>query len=178
MNVPTGLLKFLIISSATMVAAITSAAAQTTTLKPDFLMVLYATQTVPTVVNPNYRINTVTGGSVEGPRIKGKIIAPMGDWLRTVAPGVNRLDVRLTIQTDDDQIIYVSYNGIAQCPKESVDKLMSGEQLKAEDCYLITAPTFETSSEKYSWLNAVQAVGKMVELKRGSHIKYEIFTMK
>jgi hypothetical protein len=55
-------------SSATMAAAITSAAAQTTTLKPDFLMVLYATQTVPTVVNPNHRIFTVTGGSVEGPR--------------------------------------------------------------------------------------------------------------
>lgn len=161
-----------------MVAATTSAEAQTITLKSDFLMSLYATLTSPSVVNPSYRIFENAGGWVEGPRIKGRIIAPTGDWLRTVAPGVDRLDVRATIQTDDNQIIYVSYNGISQCPKESIDKLVSGEQLKAEDCYFITAPTFETSSEKYSWLNAVQAIGKMVELKRGSHVKYEIFMMK
>jgi hypothetical protein len=50
--------------------------------------------------------------------------------------------------------------------------------LKADDCYFIVAPTFETSSERYSWLNATQTIGKMVELKRGSHIKYDIFLIK
>jgi hypothetical protein len=105
-------------------------------------------------------------------------VPPTGDWSRTVAPGVNRLDVRLVIQTDDDQVIYVSYNGIAQCPKEVSDKLANGELAKADDCYFIGAPTFETNSERYSWLSSVQAVAKMVEFKRGSHIKYEIFLVK
>jgi hypothetical protein len=35
--------------------------------------------------------------------------------------------------------------------------------LKVDDCYLISAPTFETKSEKYSWLNDVQAIGKMAQ---------------
>jgi hypothetical protein len=29
------------------------------------------------------------------------------------------------------------------------------------DCYFITAPTFETKSERDGWLNGVEAVGKM-----------------
>jgi hypothetical protein len=28
-----------------------------------------------------------------------------------------------------------------------------GEMLRTGDCYLITAPTFETKSERYGWLN-------------------------
>ena len=79
MNAATGLLKFLLFGFASILAAITSAEAQTITLKPDFLMTLYANLTPPSVVNPNYRIFEVSGGSVEGPRIKGKIIPPSGD---------------------------------------------------------------------------------------------------
>lgn len=44
--------------------------------------------------------------------------------------------------------------------------------------YFITSPTFETKSEKYGWLNGVQAVGKALELKRGDHVTYEIFAVK
>ncbi len=77
-----------------------------------------------------------------------------------MANGLYRLDVRLTVQTDDDAIIYVSYNGVSQCdPKRRL--------LRVGDCYFVTAPTFETQSERYAWLNGIQAIGKMIELKRG-----------
>jgi hypothetical protein len=155
-----------------------SAVAQTTSLKAEYLMTAYGALNGGQIVNNGFRIIDVPTGWVEGPSIKGKVLPPSGDWFRTLASGANRLDVRLVVQTDDNQIVYVSYNGIMQCPKESVDKLMNGEPLKADDCYFIVAPTFETSSEKYRWLNSVQAVGKMVELKLGSHIKYDIFMMK
>jgi len=56
--------------------------------------------------------------------------------------------------------------------------LNAGEELKAGDCHFITGPTFETSSEKYKWINGVQAVGKMVTLKGGDHIDYDLFSVK
>jgi hypothetical protein len=58
--------------------------------------------------------------------------------------------------------------------------VLKGDTLKADECYFYTAPTFETKSEKYGWLNAIQAVGKMVEQKRGegSFIEYDIFALK
>ena len=100
-----------------------AAEAQTATLKSEYLMTLYATLKPPSVVSNNFRVFDVPSGWVEGPRIKGKIVPPTGDWSRTIAPGVNRLDVRAVIQTDDDQIIQISYNGVVQCPKEISDKL-------------------------------------------------------
>ncbi len=46
-------------------------------------------------------INVPAGGWVEGPRIKGKILGPSGDWARVMPSGVFRLDVRATTQTDE-----------------------------------------------------------------------------
>jgi hypothetical protein len=82
------------------------------------------------------------------------------------------------MQTDDDQTIFVSYNGINQCSKDARDRFLRGEVLHTDDCYFITAPTFETKSERYRWLNGVQAVGKMLEIKRGDHLMYDIFIIR
>ena len=38
--------------------------------------------------------------------------------------GIFRLGVRLTIQTEDDQIISVTYSGISNCPKEARDRFL------------------------------------------------------
>jgi hypothetical protein len=42
------------------------------------------------------------------------------------------------------------------------------------------APTFETKSEKYKWLNEVQTVGKMIEFQRinDPHVAYDIFALR
>jgi len=154
-----------------------TAAAQTTSIKAEYLMTLYGTLKQQTV-NTGLRVIEVSSGWVEGPFIKGKLLAPSGDWYRNLPSGVGRVDVRLVIQTDDNQMIYASYNGVQQCSKEATEKLLNNDLVRGDECYFITAPTFETSSEKYSWLNAVQTVGKMVELKRGDHVKYDIFIIK
>jgi hypothetical protein len=88
----------------------------------------------------------VTGGTFEGPKLKGTVLTPGGDWLLRRPDGSSVLDVRCTLQTDDSQLIYLSYRGIMYTPKE-------GKQ------YWKTIPMFETGSEKYSWLNHIVCVG-------------------
>ncbi len=122
-----------------------------------------------------------SGGSVSGPRISGTIATPSADWLRVLPSGALRMDVRLLIHTDDNAYVYLSYNGVSQHSKESAARLSRGEVLTDKDVpYFITAPTFQTSSETYAWLNSVQAVGKMAELKRGvdGYVKYDVFVVK
>jgi hypothetical protein len=158
-----------------------SAGGPETSIQTEYLMTLHAPLDAPQAIDQNLLIyNVQPGGWVDGPRIKGKLLAPAADWLRVMPSGVFRLDVRGTIQTDDGELIYVSYGGAIQCGKEQADHLNAGEQLKADDCYFITTPTFQTKSDKYAWLNAVQAVGKMVSLKagEGSHVRYNIFALK
>jgi hypothetical protein len=150
----------------------------TVSLQFEYLMTIRATVEMPRPTGDNLRIVNVSGGSADGPKIKGKLLAPVGDWIRIMPGGIGRMDVRAAIETDDGQVVYFSYNGVQQCKKEGADKAARGELVTSDDCSFISAPTFETKSERYSWLNGVQAIGKMVELKRGDHIIYEIFSVK
>jgi Protein of unknown function (DUF3237) len=53
----------------------------------------------------------VTGGEVTGPKVFGKIRPLSGDWLTIRRDGVAILDVRLTIETNEGALIYVTYYG-------------------------------------------------------------------
>lgn len=92
--------------------------------------------------------------------------------------GTLRLDVRATIKTDDGEIILVTYSGAFAVTKEVNDRLNNGEVLTSKDAYFITAPQFTTNSKKYGWLNQIQAVGKMVSLRRAKSIKYDLFIVR
>jgi hypothetical protein len=165
-------------------AAAGTAAAEgpTTTLKTEYLMKLNAPLDAPQVIDQSlFVFNVQPGGWVDGPNIKGKIVAPAADWSHRMPSGVNRLDVRLTIRTDDGELIFVTYGGAIQfTSKEQLDSLGKGATLKADDCYFITAPTLQTKAEKYAWLNAIQAVGKMTAAKggEGAYVRYDIFSVK
>jgi hypothetical protein len=88
----------------------------------------------------------VAGGTIEGPRLKGKIIRPSGDWMVERPDGSKVLDVRLLVNTDDDQFVYVSWRGVAYTPANS-------------GVVARIAPVFETGAQRYAWLNNVIAVG-------------------
>ena len=81
-------------------------------------------------------------GTFEGPSMRGTVVPPGGDWVTLQPDGSMRLDVRLTLRTEDGAHILMSYRGIATDGGKTI----------------VTAPTFETSDERYAWLNAVQAV--------------------
>ena len=87
------------------------------------------------------------------------------------------MDVRATIKTDDGALIYISYNGIYKDSEETEARASKGQVLTSKDMYFVIAPTLQTSSKKYDWLNGVQCVGKMVSYKSDSYVKYEIFVV-
>ena len=152
--------------------------AQSTEISTEFLMTLYAPLNTPQAIDKSLLIYGVPqGGWVKGPKISGTLIGPGGDWLQVLPDGTARLDVRATIETDDGALIYISYNGVIRGTESSQLKQQNGEVLKPDDLYFVVAPTMRTSSEKYAWLNHVQCIGKMVELKSGdgAYVKYDFF---
>ena len=65
------------------------------------------------------------------------------DWLTISNNGkLGSLDVRFTLATEDGAFIYVEYSGRADM----------------ESGLIAAAPTFQTSHEKYLWMNNIQAV--------------------
>ena len=120
-------------------------------LKDEFLFDMRAQLETPQMLGDtphgNRMIFVVTGGRIEGPKINADILPSGGDWFRTRSDGVSELDVRATLKTDDGALIYVRYPGLLHT------KTPDGSQ------YFRTTPRFETSSEKYDWLNNLIAVG-------------------
>lgn len=108
----------------------------------------------------NRVIAGIRTGRWEGDRLRGTIVGPGADWAMPGPGGAMLLDVRQVVQTDDGAVIYVTYHGRAD---------------RTRGTYTI-APTFETSDERYLWLNAVQAVGKGRLTDAG--IVYEIYEVR
>jgi uncharacterized protein DUF3237 len=98
-------------------------------------------QKLGTVPHGVRSIVPVTGGDFEGPRLRGKVLPGGGDWLLLRADGVLELDLRITLETDDHALIYMTFQG-----------LRHGE-------YFRTLPRFETSTEAYAFLNRIVCVG-------------------
>lgn len=105
-------------------------------------------------------VAAVTGGTFEGPKVRGTIVPPGGDWVYLRKNRVAKLDVRLMLITDDGESILMTYQGI-------------GHPGEARTMSLRTAPTFETGAEAYAWLNDVQAVG--IGSSDGETVTYEVY---
>ena len=103
-------------------------------------------------------IAPVTGGTFSGPRMRGTVHDGGADWITQVS-GHSSLDVRITLETDDGAIIYMTYKGMV-VPGDS-------------GLYWRVTPSFTTSSEEYDWLNHRVFVGKNKQVE--GKVAYDIF---
>jgi hypothetical protein len=101
----------------------------------------------------------VTGGDFEGPRLRGKVLPGGGDWLLLRSDGVLELDLRITLETDDHALIYMTFQGLRHGPSEAFAALGRGEVVDPARYYFRTVPRFETSAEAYAFLNRIVAIG-------------------
>ncbi|HEV7364973.1 MAG TPA: DUF3237 domain-containing protein [Gemmatimonadales bacterium] len=117
----------------------------------------------------------VTGGDFEGPRLRGRILPGGGDWLLLRPDGVLELDLRITLKTDDQALIYMRFQGIRHGPPEVIAALGRAESVDPAKYYFRTLPSFETSAENYAFLNRIISVGSGEAQPDGAvHRIYEI----
>jgi len=100
----------------------------------------------------------VTGGDFEGPRLRGKVMPGGGDWLLLRSDEVLELDLRITLETDDRALIHMSFQGLRHAPADVIAALGRGEVVDPARYYFRTVPRFETSAEKYAFLNRIITV--------------------
>jgi hypothetical protein len=105
-------------------------------------------------------IFNVTGGTFHGARLRGTVLPSGGDWLLVDSEGVGRLDVRITLETEDGARIYVQYYGIAVINEKAAAAMAQGGATAYGEMYFMTQPRFETGDARYQWLNRLVAVGE------------------
>jgi len=101
----------------------------------------------------------VTGGDFDGPQLRGKILPGGGDWLLLRSDEVLELDLRITLETDDHALIYMTFQGVRHGPPDTIAALGRGEVVDPASYYFRTVPRFETAAEKYAFLNRMIALG-------------------
>ena len=85
----------------------------------------------------------ISGGSFEGERLRGKVLAGGGDWVTAKADGTFELDLRATLESDDGALIHLTFTGVRD----------------DDHHYFRTLPRFETAAPPYAFLNRLLAVG-------------------
>ena len=105
------------------------------------------------------RIAPLAGGTFEGARLRGTVLAGGGaDWLLLRPDGVLELDLRATLQTDDGALISMKSFGLRHGPPDVIAALGRGETVDPSTYYFRTTPRFETADPRYSFLNRLIAV--------------------
>jgi hypothetical protein len=103
-------------------------------------------------------IAPITSGTFEGPRLRGRVLPGGGDWTLLRPDGVLELDLRITLETDDGALIYMSSFGLRHGPPEVLAALANGESVDPSKYYFRTTPRFETSAPRYAFLNRLIAI--------------------
>lgn len=120
-------------------------------------------------------VNVMSGGQVEGDRLKGTITGSTGDWLLVGPDGFGRLDVRATFKTVDGALIYVQYYGLIEMTPGVTD-ILGGSDVPTNygDQYFFTNPRLETGDERYSWVNQTLFIGEG-KLLPGPAVAYRVY---
>lgn len=105
------------------------------------------------------RIIPITGGTVSGERLNGRVLPGGSDWQVVYADGSAFLEARYPLKLEDGAVIDVLNTGIRHGPPEVIEALARGESVDPTKYYMRTQPRFETGDPRYSWLNRVVAVG-------------------
>ena len=117
----------------------------------------------------------ITGGKIEGQRLNGELLPGGSDWALLRPDGVVNLDIRATIRADDGHLICMCPRGLVDISPDLRQKLREGQPVDPSKYYFRAAYFFETSSEKYAWLNKIIAVGVLERTAEGiAGVVYEI----
>lgn len=98
------------------------------------------------------RIIPITGGTVEGPRIHGTVLAGGADWQGIREQGSTSVWARYTLRTDDGTYITITNPGVRRGPPEVLQRLLRGERVDPALYYFRSSPSFEVADGPYGWL--------------------------
>ncbi len=118
------------------------------------------------------RFIPITGGTFEGPRVRGIVLPGGADAQIIRADGVTDLVARYTLRVDDGTLIYVVNRGLRHGPPETMQRIARGESVDPAAYYFRTTPVFEVASGRHDWLNRSVFVGTGARYAAEVHVRY------
>lgn len=101
----------------------------------------------------------ITGGTVTGPRLTGKIVPGGSDWPLIRPDGNSEVSAHYSIVLDDGSPILVHNIGLRVSPAPVLARLRAGEAVDPSEYYFRTFPRFDVPDGPHQWLREHLFIG-------------------
>jgi hypothetical protein len=106
------------------------------------------------------RMIPITGGTVTGPRVNGKVLAGGADFQLILGGGTQaHLDARYVIELDDGSRVFVQNTALRVASLENSQRIMSGQPVNPDEVYFRCQPKLEATTPEWAWLSESQFIG-------------------
>jgi hypothetical protein len=106
------------------------------------------------------RMIPITGGTVTGPRLNGKVLAGGADFQLILDGGTQaHLDARYVIELDDGSRVFVQNTALRVASLENSQRIMNGQPVNPEEIYFRCQPKLEATTPAWAWLSESQFIG-------------------
>jgi hypothetical protein len=119
------------------------------------------------------RVIHITGGTVSGARLKGRILPGGADWQIIRTDGAADIRARYTLESNDGALVLVNSEGLRHGPPDVIERLGRGEAVDPALYYFRTVMRFETAAQSLAWLNKILAIARGERLARA--VKLDVF---
>jgi hypothetical protein len=117
----------------------------------------------------------VTGGTVYGPKLQGRVLSGGGDWQAILPGGLTEVLARYSIQASDGTVIAVTNAGVRTATEEVIDKLSSGVEVDPDQYYFRTSPTFDVAAGPHDWLRRKLFVARGI--RKPDHVVVDFYVV-
>lgn len=158
-------------------ASIAQGAAAPTPVATRFAFEAHVTVDTPLVVGPATlglrRVVPITGGSVSGPRLNGRVVPGGADWQFVRSDGVLVVEAKYTLESSDGVLIMVTNRGMRHGPAAVIERMARGEAVDPQDYYFRTSAEFEApAASAYAWLNRAVFIGVAERAAKAAIIRF------
>ena len=106
------------------------------------------------------RMIPITGGTVTGARVNGKVLAGGADFQLILNGGTQaHLDARYVIELADGSRVFVQNTALRVASLENSRRIMNGQPVKPDEVYFRCQPKLEATAPQWAWLSESQFIG-------------------
>ena len=106
------------------------------------------------------RMIPITGGTVTGPRVNGKVLAGGADFQLILGGGTQaHLDARYVIELGDGSRVFVQNTALRVASLENSQRIMNGQPVNPDEVYFRCQPKLEATTPQWAWLSESQFIG-------------------
>ena len=120
------------------------------------------------------RIVPLIGGTFAGPELNGTLLpGASADWQILLPDGTALGDIRVTLQTDHGDLLYLRSQGVRHGSAEVLARLSRGEEVEASEYVFRTSTQIETAAPDLDRLN--KGVFISVAGRQAGGVIYEVY---